>query len=54
MYLFSDKTIIVAFNWDNSEPNKFEENCLAIYGDNGRWNDNSCDDKLFTFCQGGK
>ncbi|XP_042223021.1 macrophage mannose receptor 1-like [Homarus americanus] len=50
-YVWSDGSKLTITNWNNGEPSGTGENCVQIKADTGKWNDNSCDQKLTFSCK---
>ncbi|KAK8734902.1 hypothetical protein OTU49_005721, partial [Cherax quadricarinatus] len=47
-----DGTPAAYFNWDDGEPNGyFTENCIVMYLESGKWNDNVCDLRAAFICE---
>ncbi|MBN3312067.1 MRC2 protein, partial [Atractosteus spatula] len=51
---WSDRTPVIFTYWHPSEPNNFnntQEDCVNLWGPEGRWNDNPCNKSLPSICK---
>ena len=56
IYFSTDRSPIIATNWEEDEPNNYQgdnEICLHALA-KGTWNDNNCGHKFRAVCQEGK